>query len=148
MFVKLDGKEGVFVFPDCFVWPDALPLPTKLNGGNSNMVFDTYSLADFTNYLEPLGCLFLPGGHAAPGFDELGKENLNTKEKFYGRYLVYYDGSRGYFYSTFYNYNSSTTDFTTPTSSQTMTFGALAGNMPNRWFHIRTAKRYDEVYAR
>ena len=148
MFVKLDGKEGVFVFPDCFVWPDALPLPTKLNGGNSNMVFDTYSLADFTNYLEPLGCLFLPGGHAAPGFDELGKENLNTKEKFYGRYLVYYDGSRGYFFSTFYDYNSGTTDFTTPTSSQTMTFGALAGNMPNRWFHIRTAKRYDEVYAR
>lgn len=148
MFVKMDGKEGVFVFPDCFVWPDALPLPTKLNGGNSNMVFDTYSLDDFTTHLEPLGCLFLPGGHAAPGFDELGKENLNTKEKFYGRYIVYYDGSRGYAYCTFYNYNSGTTDFTTPTASQTMAFGALAGNMPNRWFHIRTAKRYDEVYAR
>lgn len=153
MFVMLnvggDLKEGVFVFPDCFVWPAALPLPTRLDGGNSNMVFDTYSLDDFTSYLEPLGCLFLPGGHAAPGYDELGKENLNTKERFFGRYLVYYDGSRGYYFCTFYNYTGApVNNFTTPTSSQTMSFGALAGNMPNRWFHIRTAKRYEEVYAR
>ena len=148
MFVKMDGKEGVFVFPDCFVWPDALPLPTRLNGGNSNMVFDTYSLDDFVNHLEPLGCLFLPGGHAGPGFDELGKENLNTKERFYGRYIVYYDGSRGYMYSTFYDYNNTDHDFTTPTATQTMSFGALAGSMPNRWFRMRPVKRYDEIYAR
>lgn len=145
--VPHNRKDGVIVFPDCFVWPDGLDLPMRLGGGNSNCNFDTYTLDQFVTYLEPLGCLFLPGGNAAPGYDELGKENLNTTEKFYGRYFLYYDGSRGYVYSTFYNYNDTDYDFTTPTATQTISFALCNGIMPNRWFHIRVAKHYEDKYT-
>ena len=148
MLVRMDGKDGAFVFPDCFVWPDALPLPIRLEGGNTLCNFDSYTLEQFTTYLEPLGCLFLPGGAAAPGFDELGKENLNTKEKFYSAYFVYLDGSNGYVISNLYDYNNTDHAFTTPTSVQNVTFSVYDPAAPNRWFRVRVAKRYEELYAR
>ena len=147
----LDGsvrKDGMIVFPDCFEWPSELTLPTTIGGGNTYCTFDEYTVEQFEQYLEPLGCLFLPGGNAAPGFDELGKENLNTLAKFYSMHLLYYDGTKGYFYFELYSYNIADYAFTTPTPVQNLVLEAYNVDKPNRWFHVRTAKRYDEVYAR
>lgn len=69
------GKAGVIIFPDEFVWPDEMVIPVDINKirmGNSDwmaLLFpNAYTYAEWTQYLQPRGAVFLPGWLDAPGY--------------------------------------------------------------------------------
>ena len=149
MLANVNGKKGIIIFPDCFVWPEGdVSLPTKLEGGNEYCVFDSISLSDWDTYLEPMGCVFLPGGGDAPAYDEAGQENDYTNQKYYPRYICYFDGSHSYFHVDLYDMDPTLHTYSVPRALNNLYIGLADPYKTKRWFHVRLAKRFDDPYAR
>lgn len=56
---QVDGNNGLLIFPDDFVWPNAsIPQPTVLNDGASGFTAFSYTVAQWDD-LEAAGCVFL-----------------------------------------------------------------------------------------
>lgn len=72
---KVGGLAGLMIFPDEFIWPDEMVVPTEINKirykDDAWVRLDfpnAYTFAEWTDYLQPRGAVFLPGWLDAPGY--------------------------------------------------------------------------------
>ena len=72
---NVGGKAGVILFPDEFIWPDEMVVPVDINkirmGDSAWIRLDfpnSYTFAEWTQFLQPRGAVFLPGWLDAPGY--------------------------------------------------------------------------------
>lgn len=65
ILAEVDGREGVIIFPDVFVWPEQLPAPSRVNAPVAPST-NKYTLAEWNKYLETAGAVFLVGGLFGP----------------------------------------------------------------------------------
>lgn len=105
MLAEVDGREGVIIFPDIFVWPPELPFPERVNAAVSPTT-NKYTRAEWDKYLDAAGAVFLVGGMFGPITASTGSSmrfdynNICYRTKDYGYYYFpLYTGTK-------YSYNS------------------------------------------
>ena len=72
---KVGGLAGLILFPDEFIWPEEMLLPRDINkikmGDAAWIRLDfpnSYTFAEWTEYMQPRGAVFLPGWIDAPAY--------------------------------------------------------------------------------
>ena len=72
---KVGGVAGLIIFPDEFIWPNEMVLPQDINAIRMEDAAwirldfpNSYTFNEWTNYLQPLGAVFLPGWLDAPAY--------------------------------------------------------------------------------
>ena len=106
ILAEVDGREGVIVFPDIFVWPEQLPFPERVNAAVSPTT-NKYTRAEWDRYLDAAGAVFLVGGMFGP----ITANSSASSMRFDYNNICYRTRDYGYFYfplytGTKYNYNS------------------------------------------
>ena len=106
LLAEVDGREGVIIFPDIFVWPAQLPFPERLNAQVSP-TSNKYTRAEWERYLETAGAAFLVGGMFGPITANSGAASM----RFDYNNICYRTRDYGYYYfplytGTKYSYNS------------------------------------------
>ena len=106
IMAEVDGREGVMIFPDIFVWPQELPAPERVNAAVAPST-NKYTRAEWDKYLDAAGAVFLVGGMFGPITASSGSSmrfdynNICYRTKDYGYYYFpLYTGA------TKFNYNS------------------------------------------
>lgn len=96
ILAEIDGREGVIIFPDIFVWPPELPAPERVNAAVSPTT-NRYTRAEWDKYLEAAGAVFLVGGMFGPITAGTG-----SSMRFDYNYICYRTRDYGYYYFPLY----------------------------------------------
>ena len=95
---KVNGVQGIILFPDTYTHPDGVTAPTGVNAtGNTGWNGNNYSSADWTK-MESAGCVFLP---AAGYRDGSSVYNLGTNG-YYWSATTTDDLEQAYAYEVFF----------------------------------------------
>ncbi len=95
---KVNGVQGVILFPDTYTHPDGVTAPTGVNAtGNTGWNDNSYTVADWTK-MESAGCVFLPAAGYRGGSEMVSPATIGyywsaTPINVLNTYSVYFGSS-------------------------------------------------------
>ena len=95
---KVNGVQGVILFPDTYTHPDGVTAPVGVNAtGNTGWNGNSYTVADWTK-MESAGCVFLPAAGYRGGSEMVSPATLGyywsaTPSSTLNTYSVYFSSS-------------------------------------------------------
>jgi len=94
MLAEVDGREGVILFPDSFVWPKEMAYPSRINAVAAPS-YNRLTREQWEKYLESAGAVFLVGGMYGPITDYNTSTPAGPRMYDY-RYICYRTKDWGY----------------------------------------------------